>query len=159
GQRNGIVCARLEDKMGIHANATCEMQLDGAIGFLVGEANRGLPAMFVMMNGARLSVGIQGLGFNEVAYQNAVAYARERRQGRALRGPAEPDSAADSILVHPDVRRMLLTARAYAEGGRALSYWAALLYDQANHHPDAAVREEAASSLALVTPIVKAFLT
>jgi len=159
GQRNGITCARLEDKMGIHANATCEMQLDGATGFLVGEANQGLPAMFVMMNGARLSVGIQGLGFNEVAYQNAVAYAHERRQGRSLRGAAQPDEPADSIFVHPDVRRMLLTARAYAEGGRALSYWAALLYDQANHHPDSATRQEAADFLALVTPVVKAFLT
>ncbi|GAA5236057.1 acyl-CoA dehydrogenase [Verticiella sediminum] len=159
GERNGIFCAGIEHKMGIHGNSTCQMVMENATGWLVSEPHQGLAAMFVMMNGARLGVGMQGLGLNEVAYQNAVAYARERLQSRALKGAAAPDKPADPIIVHPDVRRMLLTARAYAEGGRALGYWAGLQIDIAHAHPDAAVREEAGQMLALITPIVKAFLT
>src|SRR5262245_50115742 len=120
GERNGIYCSGLEHKMGIHGNATAQLVLDGAVGTLVGEPNKGLNAMFVMMNAARLGVGMQSLGLTEVAYQNAVAYAKDRIQMRALSGPKHPEQPADNIIVHPDVRKMLLTARAYAEGGRAL---------------------------------------
>lgn len=159
GARNGIYCAGIEHKMGINGNATCQIVMDGATGWLVGEPNKGLNAMFVMMNGARLGVGVQGLGINEVAYQNAAAYARERIQGRSVTGPKAPDKPADPIIVHPDVRRMLLTARAYAEGGRAFAYWVALLADVQFHHPDETKRKFAADMMALTTPIVKAFLT
>ncbi|BAP89754.1 acyl-CoA dehydrogenase domain-containing protein [Burkholderiales bacterium GJ-E10] len=159
GARNGVACGGLEHKMGIHGNATCQMQLEDAKGWLLGEANKGLAAMFVMMNGARLYVGIQGLGLTEFAYQNAAAYAKDRIQGRSLSGPKAPDRPADPIVVHPDVRRMLLTARAYAEGGRALAYWVALMADAQHHHPDAAERRFGADMTALMTPIVKAFLT
>ena len=159
GERNGIYCGGLEHKMGIHGNATCQMVLDGARGSLVGEPHKGLQAMFVMMNAARLGVGMQSLGLTEVAYQNAAAYAKDRLQMRALSGPKAPDKAADPIIVHPDVRRMLLTARAYAEGGRALAMHTALLLDVEQHHPDAKVRADAADEVALLTPIVKAFLT
>ncbi len=159
GARNGIYCGGIEDKMGIHANATCHMLLEGATGWLIGEPNKGLAAMFVMMNGARLAVGVQGLGITEAAYQNAVAYARERGQGRSLSGVKSPDKAADPIIVHPDVRKMLLTARAYAEGGRAFAYWTALQADLQLHHPDAEARKFAADMMALMTPIVKAFMT
>src|SRR5690606_7371932 len=119
GERNGIKCARLEEKMGIHGNATCVMDLDGARGWLVAEPNRGLQAMFVMMNAARIGVGMQTLGLVEVAYQNPLAYAKERIQSRSLPGPKQPDKPADPIIVHPDVRRMLLTQKAYTEGCRA----------------------------------------
>jgi alkylation response protein AidB-like acyl-CoA dehydrogenase len=159
GARNGIHCGGLEHKMGINGNATCQMILDGATGWLVGEPNKGLNAMFVMMNGARLAVGVQGLGITEAAYQNAVAYARDRVQGRSLTGPKQPDKPADPIIVHPDVRRMLLTARAYAEGGRAFAYWVALQADRQLHHPDEEVRKFAADMMGLMTPVVKAFLT
>ena len=159
GERNPIYCGGIEHKMGIHANATCQMVLEGAKGWLVGEPNKGLAAMFVMMNGARLGVGVQGLGLTEVAYQNAVAYARDRIQGRALTGPAAPDKQADPIIVHPDVRRMLLTARAWAEGGRAFSYWVALMADQQLHGATHEDRKFGADMMALMTPIVKAFLT
>ncbi|WP_295362617.1 acyl-CoA dehydrogenase C-terminal domain-containing protein [Arenimonas sp.] len=159
GARNTIRAGSIEHKMGIHGNATCVMNLDGARGWLIGEANKGLAAMFVMMNSARLGVGMQSLGQAEVAYQNAAAYAKDRLQGRAATGPASPGKPADSILVHPDVRRMLLTARAYNEGGRALAAWSALLLDREHSHPDAAVREEASELMALLTPVVKAFLT
>jgi len=159
GERNGIFCAGIESKMGIHANSTCQMVMEDAVGYLVSEPNKGLNAMFVMMNGARLGVGMQGLGLNEVAYQNAAAYARERLQSRSLKGAAQPGQPADPIIVHPDVRRMLFAARAYAEGGRALGYWAALQADIAKAHPDEAMRERAGRTLALITPIVKAFLT
>jgi alkylation response protein AidB-like acyl-CoA dehydrogenase len=158
-ERNPIYCAGLEHKMGIHGNATCQMVLEGATGTLVGEPNKGLNAMFVMMNAARLGVGMQSLGLTEVAYQNAVAYAKDRLQMRALSGPKAPDKAADPIIVHPDVRKMLLTARAYAEGGRALAIHTALLIDKELHHPDADVRKECADEVALLTPIVKAFMT
>jgi alkylation response protein AidB-like acyl-CoA dehydrogenase len=159
GARNGIFCSGLEHKMGIHGNATCQMVLEGAQGTLVGQPNQGLQAMFVMMNAARLGVGMQSLGLTEVAYQNAVAYAKDRLQMRSLSGPKAPDKPADPIIVHPDVRRMLLTARAYAEGGRALAMYSALLLDQAQASDDEAQREEAAELLALLTPVVKAFLT
>jgi len=159
GERNPIYCAGLEHKMGIHANATCQMVLEGAVGTLVGEPNKGLAAMFVMMNAARLGVGIQSLGLTEVAYQNAVVYAKDRLQMRSLSGPKAPDKPADPIIVHPDVRKMLLTARAYAEGGRALAIYTALLIDKELNHPDAEVRKDCADEVALLTPIVKAFLS
>ncbi|WP_449369524.1 acyl-CoA dehydrogenase C-terminal domain-containing protein [Thiomonas sp.] len=159
GARNGIFCSGIEHKMGIHGNATCQMTLEDAQGWMVGEPNKGLAAMFLMMNGARLGVGMQSLGLTEVAYQNALAYARERLQMRALSGPKYPDKPADPILVHPDVRRMLLTARAWAEGGRFLAYWTSLLLDRSLHHPDAAVRQDADDLVSLLTPIVKAFIT
>jgi alkylation response protein AidB-like acyl-CoA dehydrogenase len=159
GARNPVFCGALEHKMGIHGNATCQINLDGAEGTLVGEPHKGLAAMFVMMNTARLGVGMQSLGLTEVAYQNAVAYAKDRLQMRALSGPKAPDKPADPIIHHPDVRKMLLTARAYAEGGRALATYAALLVDKEFSHPDEAVRRDAADEVALLTPIVKAFLT
>ena len=159
GARNPIFCGALEHKMGIHGNATCQMNLDGARGWLVGEPNKGLNAMFVMMNAARLGVGMQSLGLTEVAYQNAVAYAKDRLQSRALSGAKAPDKPADPIIVHPDVRRMLLSARAYAEGGRALAVYTALLIDQELSSTDDAVKEDAADLVALLTPIVKAFIT
>jgi alkylation response protein AidB-like acyl-CoA dehydrogenase len=159
GERNAIHCGALEHKMGIHGNATCQMILDGAVGTLVGEPNKGLAAMFVMMNAARLGVGMQSLGLTEVAYQNAVAYAKDRIQMRSLSGVKAADKPADPIIVHPDVRKMLLTARAYAEGGRALCIHTALRLDQELNHPDEDVRKEAADEVALLTPIVKAFLT
>jgi alkylation response protein AidB-like acyl-CoA dehydrogenase len=154
GERNTVKCGSIEHKMGIHGNATCVINLDGAKGWMVGEPNKGLNAMFVMMNAARLGVGMQSLGLTEVAYQNSVAYAKER-----LSGPKAPDKPADPIIVHPDVRRMLLTQRAYAEGGRAFSYWIALQIDRELSHPDEAVRKEAADLVALLTPIAKAFLS
>ena len=159
GERNPIFCGALEHKMGIHGNATCQINLDGAVGSLVGAPHKGLAAMFVMMNAARLGVGNQSLGLTEVAYQNAVAYAKDRIQMRSLSGPKAPERAADPIIVHPDVRKMLLTARAYAEGGRALALHIALLIDKELAHPDEDVRKEAADEVALLTPIVKAFLT
>ncbi len=159
GERNGIYCGGLEHKMGIHGNATCQMVLDGAVGTLVGQPNKGLAAMFVMMNAARIGVGMQSLGLTEVAYQNALAYAKDRIQSRSLTGVKDPGKPADSILVHPDVRKMLLTAKAYAEGGRALALHCALLIDRELNHPDAEVRAESAEQVALLTPIVKAFIT
>ena len=159
GQRNGIYCGGLEHKMGIHANATCQMVLDGAVGTLVGQPHKGLAAMFVMMNAARLGVGNQSLGLTEVAYQNALAYAKDRVQSRSLSGVKAPGKPADPIIVHPDVRRMLMTAKAWAEGGRALACYGALLLDQELHHPDEAQRKDAAEQLALLTPIIKAFIT
>ncbi len=158
GERNPIFCGAIEHKMGIHGNATCQLNLDGAIGTMVGAPNKGLAAMFVMMNGARLGVGVQGLGLTEIAYQNAAAYAKDRIQGRSLTGPKSPDQQADPIIVHPDVRKMLLTARAYAEGGRAFATWVALQSDLLNH-PDEAVRKDADDMMALMTPVVKAFMT
>ena len=159
GARNGIFCSGIEHKMGINGSATCQMTLEGAMGHLVGQPHKGLAAMFVMMNAARIGVGMQSLGLTEVAYQNALAYAKERIQSRSLSGVKNPDKPADSILVHPDVRKMLLTAKAYAEGGRALSLHCALLIDQQLNHPDEKVRADALEEVALLTPIVKAFLT
>jgi alkylation response protein AidB-like acyl-CoA dehydrogenase len=159
GPRNPVYCTGLEHKMGIHGNATAQLTLDGAVGTLVGEPNKGLPAMFVMMNAARLGVGNQSLGLTEVAYQNAAAYAKDRIQMRALSGPKSPDKPADPIIVHPDVRKMLLTARAYAEGGRALAVYTALLIDTYLASEDADQRKDAEDLVALLTPIIKAFLT
>ena len=159
GERNPIFCSAIEHKMGINGSATCQMMLDGAEGTLVGAPHKGLAAMFVMMNAARLGVGNQGLGLTEVAYQNAVAYAKDRRQMRSLSGPKQPDQPADTIIVHPDVRKMLLTARAYAEGGRALAIYIALLIDRELNTDDEDERKDCADQVALLTPIVKAFLT
>ncbi|MGZ5846581.1 MAG: acyl-CoA dehydrogenase C-terminal domain-containing protein [Ramlibacter sp.] len=159
GSRNGIFCGGLEHKMGIHGNATAQIVLDGAVGTLVGEPNKGLQAMFVMMNAARIGVGMQSLGLTEVAYQNALAYAKDRIQMRSLSGTKAKDKPADPIIVHPDVRKMLLTAKAYAEGGRALTMFCSLLIDRELHHPDAKVRKDAEELVALLTPIVKAFIT
>ena len=159
GERNAIFCASLEHKMGIHGNATAQIVLEGAEGSLVGAPNKGLPAMFVMMNAARLGVGMQSLGLTEVAYQNAAAYAKDRLQMRSLSGPKAPDQPADPIIVHADVRKMLLTARAYAEGGRALAVFTTLLLDREVATTDDTERAECADLVALLTPIIKAFFT
>lgn len=159
GARNGVTCGSIEHKMGIHGNATCVMNYDGATGWLVGEQNRGLRAMFTMMNEARLGVGIQGLGQSEVAGQNAAAYARERLQGRALSGDKAPDRPADPILVHPDVRRMLLTIRSFNEAARALVIWTALSGDISHRAEDEKERQKADDRMGLMTPIVKGVLT
>jgi len=159
GARNGIYCAGLEHKMGIHGNATAQIMLDGAYGTLVGQPNKGMNAMFVMMNAARLGVGNQSLGLTEVAYQNALAYAKDRIQMRSLSGAKAKDQSADPIIVHPDVRKMLLTAKAYAEGARAVSIFCGVLLDKVHHHPDEAVRRDSDEMLSLLTPIVKAFFT
>jgi alkylation response protein AidB-like acyl-CoA dehydrogenase len=159
GQRNSVKCLGLEEKMGIHGNATCVMSHEEAVGWLVGEENRGLQVMFVMMNEERLGVGMQGLAQGEAAYQAAAQFARDRLQGRALTGAKNPDGPADSILVHPDVRRMLMDARAVLEAGRAFLLWAALHGDLAQRHPDDAVRQKGEDYMALLTPVLKAFLT
>ncbi|MEB0055497.1 acyl-CoA dehydrogenase C-terminal domain-containing protein [Variovorax sp. LG9.2] len=159
GERNPIYCGGLEHKMGIHGNATAQIVIDGAIGSLVGQPHKGLAAMFVMMNAARLGVGNQSLGLTEVAYQNALAYAKDRVQMRSLTGPKAKDKEADPIIVHPDVRKMLLTAKAYAEGGRALQIFCTLLLDKEHDHPDEKVRKDSGELVALLTPIVKAFIT
>ncbi len=159
GARNGIYCGGLEHKMGINGNATAQIVIDGAIGTLVGQPNKGMQGMFVMMNAARLGVGNQSLGLTEVAYQNALAYAKDRIQMRSLSGPKAKDKPADPIIVHPDVRKMLLTAKAYAEGGRALATYCAVLLDKEINHPDEKVRKDSDEMLSLLTPIVKAFLT
>ena len=159
GERNGIYCGGLEHKMGIHGNATAQIVLEGAIGTLVGQPNKGMNAMFVMMNAARLGVGNQSLGLTEVAYQNALAYAKDRIQMRSLSGAKSKDQPADPIIVHPDVRKMLLTAKAYAEGGRALLCFSSMLLEKEHGHPIEAVRKESGELLAMLTPIVKAFVT
>ena len=159
GARNAVTCTGLEHKMGIKASATCAMAFDGATGWLVGRPHRGLAAMFTMMNEARLGVGVPGLGIAEVAYQNAVAYARDRLQGRGLDGAAAPDKPADPILVHPDIRRMLLTMRAMTEGCRALAALVAQAHDVGQRHPDAAARQAADDYVQLMTPIIKALFT
>ena len=159
GERNPVSCGSIEHKMGIHANSTCVMNYDGAKGFLIGEANKGLNAMFVMMNEARLGVANQGLAQSEVAYQNAVAYAKERLQGRSLSGAKTPDKPADSLLVHPDVRRMLLEIRAFNEAARALTLWTALQADVAHRSQDAKERQTADDFLGLLTPVLKGVLT
>ncbi|WP_112663920.1 acyl-CoA dehydrogenase C-terminal domain-containing protein [Microvirga flavescens] len=159
GAGNGVSCGSLEHKMGIHGNATCVMNYDGAKGWLLGEANRGLNAMFVMMNEARLAVGVQGLAQSEVAYQNAVSYAKDRLQGRALTGPKFPDKPADPIIVHPDVRRTLLSIKAINEAARALVLWTALKSDIAHRSSDPAERQAADDHMGLLTPVVKGVLT
>src|SRR6476469_716140 len=160
GERNGVSCGALEKKMGIHGNATCVMNYDGAKGWLVGEPEKGLAAMFIMMNAARLGVGLQGLAQGEVAYQNAAAYARDRRQSRALKESArDPDAKADRIIVHPDVRRMLMESKAWNEAGRALVLWGALQVDLTHRSPDEAERQRADDLLGLLTPVIKGYLT
>ena len=159
GARNPIYCGGLEHKMGIHGNATAQIVIDGATGWMVGQPNKGMQAMFVMMNAARLGVGNQSLGLTEVAYQNALAYAKERIQMRSLSGPKAKEKPADPIIVHPDVRKMLLTAKAYAEGGRALAIFCSVLLDKSHFHPDEKVRDDSEEMLSLLTPIVKAFTT
>jgi acyl-CoA dehydrogenase len=159
GERNAVTCGSIEEKMGIHANSTCVMNYDGATGFLIGEEHRGLNAMFTMMNEARLGVGVQGLALSEVAYQNAAAYARDRLQGRALTGPKFADKAADPIIVHPDVRRMLMSMRAFNEAARALVVWTALQADIAHRSPDEKARQAADDHMGLLTPVVKGMLT
>jgi alkylation response protein AidB-like acyl-CoA dehydrogenase len=149
-------CVGLEEKMGIHGNATCVMQYEEATGWLIGEENRGLSIMFVMMNEARIGVGLQGLAQAEAAYQAAAAFAKDRLQGRSLTGPKNPDGPADPIIVHPDVRRMLMDARAIIEGGRAFLFWTALHGDLSHGSPDEAVRQKADDYMALMTPVVKA---
>jgi len=158
-QRNGVSAASLEHKMGIHGNATCVINLDDAQGYLIGEPNKGLNAMFVMMNSARLGTGTQALGIAEGAWQISRSYARDRVQSRAPSGPKKLDSAADPIIYHPDVRRMLLTQKALTEGARAFSYWAALLIDIEANSVDEAERARANALLSLLTPVVKAFIT
>jgi alkylation response protein AidB-like acyl-CoA dehydrogenase len=159
GARNGVTCGSIEHKMGIHGNSTCVMNYDEATGYLVGEENKGLAAMFIMMNAARLGVGLQGLAQGEVAYQNAVQYAKDRRQGRALTGPAEPEQKADTLFVHPDVRRMLMEARAYNEGGRALILWGALQVDLSRKAQTEEERQQADDLISLLTPVIKGYLT
>ncbi|HVI99671.1 MAG TPA: acyl-CoA dehydrogenase C-terminal domain-containing protein [Sphingomonas sp.] len=159
GERNAVTCGSIEHKMGIHANSTCVMNYDGARGWLVGEEMKGLAAMFIMMNAARLGVGLQGLGVAEVAYQNAVQYAQDRRQGRALTGPAEPDEKADPLFVHPDVRRMLMDAKAVIEGLRALCLWTALLVDLEHGAASEEERQAAADLVGLLTPVIKGYGT
>jgi alkylation response protein AidB-like acyl-CoA dehydrogenase len=160
GERNeGAKCVGLEEKMGIHGNATCVMQYEDAQGWLIGEENAGLKIMFVMMNEARIGVGLQGVAQAEAAYQAAAEFAKDRLQGRSLTGPKNPDGPADPILVHPDVRRMLLESKALIEGGRAFLFWTALHGDLAHHHPDEAVRQKAEDYMGLMTPVLKGYLT
>ncbi len=159
GPRNGVRCGSIEHKMGIKASATCVINFEEAEGYLLGEAHKGMRAMFTMMNAARLGVGLQGLALGETAYQTARQYAQDRLQGRALAGDKFPDKPADPIIVHPDVRRMLLTMKAYTEGARALAAWVSLALDRAERDPDPAAREEADDFIGLMTPIIKAMLT
>ena len=159
GPRNALSCGAIEHKMGIHGNATCVMNYDGAQGWIVGEENKGLAAMFIMMNAARLGVGLQGLAQADVAYQNAAAYARERRQGRALTGPADPREKADTLLVHPDVRRMLMDAKAFVEGMRALALWVGLQVDLAHKAASEEERQAADDLVGLLTPVIKGYGT
>ncbi|MCP5432351.1 MAG: acyl-CoA dehydrogenase C-terminal domain-containing protein [Alphaproteobacteria bacterium] len=159
GARNGVFCGGLEEKMGIHANATCVMNYEGATGYLIGEPHKGMRAMFTMMNEARLGVGLQGLAISEIAYQNAVAFARERLQGRSLTGPKNEGGPADPIIVHPDVRRMLMDVRAFNEGARALLLWTGLWGDLEYRSSDAKTREKGGDYMALLTPVLKAYFT
>jgi alkylation response protein AidB-like acyl-CoA dehydrogenase len=160
GARNSLQCGSIEHKMGIHGNSTCVMNYDGATGYLVGEPEKGLAAMFIMMNAARLGVGLQGLAQAEVAYQNAVQYAKDRRQGRALVPDLrDPEAKADTLFVHPDVRRMLMEGKAYNEAARALILWGALQVDLARKAPDEAERETAMDIISLLTPVIKGYLT
>ena len=160
GERNAVSCGSIEHKMGIHGNSTCVMNYDGAIGYLIGEPEKGLAAMFIMMNAARLGVGLQGLAQGEVAYQNAVIYAKDRRQGRALKPEArDPDAKADSLMVHPDVRRMLMEARAFNEGARALILWGSLQVDLSHKAATEEERIAADDIISVLTPVIKGYLT
>jgi alkylation response protein AidB-like acyl-CoA dehydrogenase len=159
GTRNGVMCGSIEHKMGIHGNSTCVMNYDGATGFLIGEENRGINAMFTMMNEARLGVAVQGLAVSEVAYQNAVIYAKERLQGRSISGAKAPDKPADPIIVHPDVRRMLMSIKSLNEAARALVLWTALKADVAHRSDDEKARQAADDHMGLLTPVLKGVLT
>ncbi|MBX3430409.1 MAG: acyl-CoA dehydrogenase C-terminal domain-containing protein [Hyphomonadaceae bacterium] len=159
GQRNGVVCGKIEEKMGIHGNSTCVLNYDGATGYLIGAENKGLHAMFTMMNVARLGVGLQGLSQSEVAYQNGVAYAKDRLQGRSITGAKNPDGPADPIIVHPDIRRMLMDTKAFNEGARAFAFWTAIHGDLLLVSPDEKVREKAEDYMGLMTPVLKSYLT
>ncbi|MDN3237077.1 MULTISPECIES: phenylacyl-CoA dehydrogenase [unclassified Pseudomonas] len=159
GERNGVTCGSIEHKMGIHGNATCVMNFDSAKGFLIGPPNKGLNCMFTFMNTARVGTALQGLAHAEIAFQGGIRYARERLQMRSLTGPKAPDKAADPIIVHPDVRRMLLTMKAFAEGNRAMIYFAAKLVDVTRYSQDEEERKKADALLAFITPIAKAFMT
>ncbi|PZO51151.1 MAG: acyl-CoA dehydrogenase [Alphaproteobacteria bacterium] len=159
GARNGVVCGKIEEKMGIHGNATCVLNYDDAVGYLCGIENKGLAAMFTMMNVARLGVGLQGLSQSEVAYQNAVAYAKDRLQGRSITGAKNPNGPADPIIVHPDIRRMLMDARAFNEGARAFAFWTAIQGDLLLVSPDDEVRQKADDYMGLMTPVLKSYLT
>ncbi|MCR5878306.1 acyl-CoA dehydrogenase C-terminal domain-containing protein [Phenylobacterium sp. J367] len=159
GQRNSVKCLGLEEKMGIHGNATCVISHEESTGWLIGEENRGLPIMFVMMNEARIGVGMQGIAQAEAAYQAAAEFAKDRLQGRSLTGPKNPDGPADPIIVHPDVRRMLMDSRAIIEGGRAFLFWTALHGDLSHASPDEAVQQKGRDYMALLTPVLKGFLT
>ncbi len=158
-ERNALQCGGLEEKMGIHGNATCVMNYDGAKGWLVGDENKGLRTMFIMMNEARLGVGLQGLGLAEIAYQYSLAFAKDRIQGRSLTGPKNPDGPADPIIVHPDVRRMLMNQKVFVEGARALALWTALHGDLEHKSEDDATREKSGDYMALLTPVIKGYLT
>lgn len=159
GERNSVSCGSLEHKMGIHGNATCVMNFDGATGFLIGEPNKGLNAMFTFMNTARLGTALQGLAHAEIGFQGGIKYARERLQMRALTGAKAPEKAADPIIVHPDVRRMLLTMKAFAEGNRAMVYFTAKQVDIVKNSQDPEQKKAADALLAFLTPIAKAFMT
>ncbi|MFF7706257.1 phenylacyl-CoA dehydrogenase [Pseudomonas sp. NPDC007930] len=159
GERNAVSCGSIEHKMGIHGNATCVMNFDGATGYLIGPANKGLNCMFTFMNTARLGTALQGLAHAEVALQGGLAYARDRLQMRSLTGPKAPDKAADPIIVHPDVRRMLLTMKAFSEGNRAMVYFTAKLVDVVKYSQDEEAVKRADALLAFMTPIAKAFMT
>ncbi len=159
GDRNAVQCGSIEEKMGIHGNSTCVMNYDGATGWMVGEENKGLAAMFIMMNAARLGVGMQGLAVGEVAFQNAVAYAQDRRQGRALTGPADPEEKADTLFVHPDVRRMLMESKSILEASRALCIWGGLQVDLSHKAQTEEERQEADDLISLLTPVIKGFIT
>ena len=159
GQRNGVACGSIEEKMGIHGNSTAVLNYDAAVGYLLGEPHKGMRAMFTMMNAARLGVGVQGLSQAVVAYQNAVDYAKDRLQGRAISGVKNPDGPADPIIVHPDIRRLLMTQRAFIEGARAFALWIGLNIDFAERHPDPDQRRASEDLVALMTPIIKAYMT
>jgi len=159
GERNLVSCGSIEEKMGIHGNSTCVMNYDEAEGYMIGEENKGLRVMFVMMNEARIGVGMQGLGQSEIAYQNAAIYAKDRIQGRALSGPQDKDKLADPIIVHPDVRRMLMETKAFNEAGRALLYWASMHEDFEKHSDDEKLVEKCDDYLGLLTPVIKGYLT
>ncbi|MEL6549945.1 MAG: acyl-CoA dehydrogenase C-terminal domain-containing protein [Pseudomonadota bacterium] len=155
GERNSLSCGGLEEKMGIHGNATCVMNYDGATGYLIGDAHKGMRAMFIMMNEARLGVGLQGFAQGEIAYQNALGFAQDRIQGRAVTGAEAPEKAADPIIVHPDVRRNLMDQKSFVEGARALTYWGSTMLDRAHRLED----KEAEDMMSLLTPVIKGFLT
>ena len=159
GERNSLACGSIEEKMGIHCNSTCVMNYDGAVGYLLGQEHKGMKAMFTMMNAARIGVGVQGLGQSELSYQNAVTYAKDRLQGRSLSGPKYADKPADPIIVHPDIRRMLMDQKSFNEGARAALYWLALQGDIARHSSEEKDREKAEDYMALFTPVVKGYFT